>query len=93
MSGSVEANENKVYRIKCARSEIIFPISTFPLGMTFTNREVCDCNRKRWRGIECDIKFKNALLFNDIARKNNLIADKLLGKERFWRRKRTELVK
>tara|TARA_R110002020_G_scaffold126093_2_gene283755 strand:+ start:1568 stop:1858 length:291 start_codon:yes stop_codon:yes gene_type:complete len=79
---TVEASEEKAYRIKCKRSEIIFPSSSFPLGMPFTNREVCDCSRKRWRGTECNIKFKNENLYQLINQKNNLIADEVLKNTR-----------
>ena len=75
---TVEASEKQIYKISCAGSEIIFPRSSFPQGMPFTNKEICDCNRKRWRGTECSIKFKNENLYRNINQKNNLIADKIL---------------
>jgi hypothetical protein len=78
---------DEFFVFECGSTTVMFPSKTFPLGVPFTAKEVCYCSKRNWRGIECDIKFKNALLSNDTARKNNLIADKILGKEKFWRRK------
>lgn len=85
LPGNSTAGEFFVFN--CGSRTVTFSSKTFPLGVPFTPREICDCNKRKWRGIECDIKFKNALLSNDIDRKNNAIADKLLGKESFWKRK------
>ena len=85
LPGNTTADEFFVF--ECGATTVMFPSKTFPMGVPFTAREICYCSRRGWRGIECDIKFKNAIFSNEIDRKNNAIVDKLLGKERFWKRK------
>jgi hypothetical protein len=84
LSGNVEAREFFVF--DCGATKIMFPIKTFPQGVSFTTREVCDCVRRGWRGPECDVKLRNKDLSWAINRKNDRIADKVLkGTYKDWR--------
>lgn len=70
----------ELYVIDCGSSTINLSRRSFPLGIPLSVREICSCSRRNWRGTQCDIKFKNKVLRREIARKNNLIADEILGR-------------
>ena len=77
LSQNLESRED-FFVIDCGRSEILFPISAFPFGVSLSDREICACSKKGWRGVYCDIKVRNRMLSEEIDRKNNLIIDKIL---------------
>ena len=74
---SVESREEFLV-VDCGRSKIMFPMNTFPYGVPFSIREICECSRRQWRGAQCDTKVRNRMLLEEIYRKNNRIIDKVL---------------
>tara|TARA_B100000809_G_scaffold125491_1_gene123761 strand:+ start:287 stop:580 length:294 start_codon:yes stop_codon:yes gene_type:complete len=77
LAQNVESRE-EFFVINCGRDSIMFPISAFPFGVSLSNREICACSKKGWRGLQCNVDFQNQLLASEIERKNNLIIDRLL---------------
>ena len=76
-SQNVESKED-FFVVNCGRDEVMFSISTFPFGMSLSSKEICTCSKKNWRGLGCDVDFRNQILANELARRNNLIIDDLL---------------
>ena len=77
LSQNVESKED-FFVINCGRDDVMFSISTFPFGMSLSSKEICTCSRKNWKGMICDVEFRNQLLANEIARKNSATIDKIL---------------
>ena len=77
LSQNLESRD-EFFVIDCGRSEILFPMTTFPYGVSLSAKEICACSRTFWRGAQCDIKVRNKMLLEEIDRKNNLIIDKIL---------------
>ena len=75
LSQNVESKED-FFVVNCGRNEVIFSISTFPFSLS--EKQICDCNRKRWKGTACDVRLQNQLLARELARRNSAIADKVL---------------
>lgn len=65
--------------INCGRDEIRFPAKDYPLGLPLSNREVCKCSKRGWRGEQCDMAFFSQLLLLEMDRKNDRIIDELLN--------------
>ena len=77
LSQNVESRED-FFIIDCGRDEVMFPVDIFPFGVSLSNREICACSKKGWRGLRCNVEFQNQLLSDEIDRRNNLIIDNLL---------------
>jgi hypothetical protein len=77
----MEAVAEQWYTVRCGFTSIAFPI--YSSGDTrdiffMSNREICACQRSKWRGPSCDPKKRKKLVINEMYKKNNLIADKLI---------------
>ena len=44
LSQNIESRED-FYVIDCGRDEILFPMSTFPFGVSLSDREICACSK------------------------------------------------
>ena len=77
LAQNVESRE-EYFIVDCGRDEILFPLSAFPFGISLSDREICACSKKGWRGLQCNVDFQNQVLANEIDRRNNLMIDKLL---------------
>ena len=77
LSQNVEGKED-FYVVSCGRDEVMFPVAVFPFGVSLSNKEICACSKKGWRGLRCNVEFQNQLLSDEIDRRNNLIIDNLL---------------
>jgi|APSaa5957512535_1039671.scaffolds.fasta_scaffold161598_2 hypothetical protein len=66
------------YVYNCNSAETRISSKLYPLGIPFSRAEVCYCDRKHWRGSECDIKQRYDRLVDNIILRNNLIADRVL---------------
>ena len=78
---TMEAVATEWYTVRCGFATIAFPIySTEDSRDIFymSTREICKCQRSRWRGPMCNPKKHKKLVIDEMYRKNNLIADKLI---------------
>jgi hypothetical protein len=75
LSQNVESKED-FHVVNCGRNDVMFSIGSFPFGLSI--KEICACSKKNWRGMICDVEFRNQLLANEIARKNSATIDKIL---------------
>jgi len=72
------ASRDEWFVINCGWEEIRFPAKPYPLGLPLSNKELCRCSKRGWRGEQCDMAFLNQLLFFEMDRKNDLIVEKVL---------------
>jgi hypothetical protein len=77
LSQNVEAKDD-FFIVNCGRDRIMFPINTFPQGVSLSDWQICSCLKRNWRGPQCNIELKNKELAMEIDRKNNLIIDIIL---------------
>jgi len=77
LPGNVESRD-EWFVIDCGRDEIRFPAKSYPLGLPLSNRELCKCSKRGWRGEQCDMAFFNQLLLFEMDQKNDLIVEKVL---------------
>jgi len=75
LSQNVESKED-FFVVNCGREDVMFSLSTFPFSLS--EKEICDCNRKRWRGTACDVRLQNQIFAREVARKNSALANKIL---------------
>ena len=81
LSPTVQAGE-KGFVFSCSyRTEIWLPVRDYPQGVPWTEREVCECAKRRWRGKLCDAKYmRERQQQQRVDEQYDRLADEVLGK-------------
>ena len=77
----MKAVADQRFTVRCGFTSITFLIqSTGDTRDIFfmSTKEICACQRSMWRGLKCNPKRHKKLVMDEMYKKNNLIADKLI---------------
>jgi len=67
--------------VRCGGRDIMFNAKAYPSGISLTEKEICQCSRKRWRGLECDLQ-RRAKQWRERTKKvNEDLIDIIQGKK------------
>jgi hypothetical protein len=70
----VQAKEMEWWVIRCGGAIVQFNVKAHPNGIPLTERQICKCQRKRWRGLECDLQY----LAKELKRKQLQVNEELI---------------